>query len=162
MADAERILDDKDGLLAVRSFWKNDLREKQLEDYRSYLKYYQKELNRHDWCEPGQAGQPQERVSVVTMTIQDVINVTNLLSKHRDLDIVAMKARIKTIFVSASGEEILNAIDFVLRVWLTLNVRSPTRQGLTPHTPVVRWDADGKLWLFLSHSIVKSHPSQLS
>lgn len=126
----------------IRSFWKHDLHESQLKCYDQFLEFYKSQLSTEQWSPPVQ---PRDHPKATEIG-RDVENVASTLSKNRELGIIETQAKIRGVLPSSpsrSDDEVLILIDFVLRVWLTLNARKVSKRLPTNHIPVCRWDKHG-------------------
>jgi hypothetical protein len=126
----------------IKSFWKHDLRESQLKRYDQFLSFYKTELSKEQWSNPAQ---PRNHLTVIGIG-RDVEIIASTLSENRGLGIVETQAKIHEVLPSSpsrSDEEVLILIDFVLRVWLTLNAREVPKRLPINHIPVCCWDKHG-------------------
>jgi hypothetical protein len=141
MANTEKFLDKAGELSTIRTFWKADLHERNISQYDSYIAFYEKEWYHQNRQHPWEV---EFSVGTAAATSEGITDIAMILSEQRDVRLRDVRPVIKGKFPTHPDEAVDNAIHFVLRAWLTLNVRNKSQQLLTPHSPVLEWN-DGKL-----------------
>lgn len=157
------ILDISEQVEIVREIWQKEVRNSELSNYESYLKYYRGQMKRLQW---GNIEEDYLINRLAAKSHDDLLQLVNRLSSHRNQTYADIRREIQSLFPCSIDIQVKQSIDLALRIWLMLNVRDAHLQLHYPMTPRLQWIRDGKVGFIrelrnYSNLVCRYHTGQL-